>query len=217
MTTPDIPVPATSELLAKVGIRQTKLNLLRTPEQNGVVERQNRTLVEAARTMLSATKVPLFFWAKAIATSCFTQNRSLVIPRHEKTPYHIINAWKPSVKFFHILLVPLATTLTRDGENLDKMKEKVKRIFVPKSTPLTWVSVSRRTKPIQTNCLFKIRPRGLSLDSLRSTSVAIQFLRREKFIPAGSYPKSRTALPNVFTSAEAKYCLYLRVAHKFYG
>nr|GFA90136.1 hypothetical protein [Tanacetum cinerariifolium] len=46
----------------------------RTPEQNGVVERRNRTLVEAARTMLSATKVPLFFWAKAIVTACFTQN-----------------------------------------------------------------------------------------------------------------------------------------------
>ncbi|GKC73246.1 retrovirus-related pol polyprotein from transposon TNT 1-94 [Tanacetum coccineum] len=46
----------------------------RTPEQNGVVKRQNRTLVAAARTMLSAAKVLLFFWAEAIATSCFTQN-----------------------------------------------------------------------------------------------------------------------------------------------
>ncbi|GJS93093.1 retrovirus-related pol polyprotein from transposon TNT 1-94 [Tanacetum coccineum] len=63
---------------------------------------RNRTLVEGARTMLSAAKVPLFFWAAAIATTCFTQNHSLVIPRHEKTPYHIINARKPSVKFFHI-------------------------------------------------------------------------------------------------------------------
>nr|GEY24108.1 putative ribonuclease H-like domain-containing protein [Tanacetum cinerariifolium] len=59
-------------------------SVARTPEQNGVVERQNRKLVEAARTMLSAAKVPLFFWAKAIATTCFTQNRSLVIPQHEK-------------------------------------------------------------------------------------------------------------------------------------
>nr|GEU62108.1 hypothetical protein [Tanacetum cinerariifolium] len=75
----------------------------RTPEPNDVVERQNRTLVEAARTMLSAAKVPLFFWAEAIATTSFTQNRSLVIPRHEKTPYHIINDRKPSVKFFYIL------------------------------------------------------------------------------------------------------------------
>nr|GFC09020.1 hypothetical protein [Tanacetum cinerariifolium] len=94
----------------------------RTPEQNGVVERRNRTLVEAARTMLSAAKVPLFFWAKVIATTCFTQNRSLVIPRHEKTPYHIINDWKPSVKFFHIF--GSTCYIVKDGENLDKMKEK---------------------------------------------------------------------------------------------
>ncbi|GJU75236.1 retrovirus-related pol polyprotein from transposon TNT 1-94 [Tanacetum coccineum] len=94
----------------------------RTPEQNGVVERRNRTLVEAARTMLSAAKVPLFFWAEAIATTCFTQNRSLVIPRHEKTPYHIINGRKPSVKFFHIF--GSLCNIVRDGENLDKMKKK---------------------------------------------------------------------------------------------
>nr|GEV45253.1 Gag-Pol polyprotein [Tanacetum cinerariifolium] len=48
--------------------------IARTPEQNGVVKRQNRTLVEAARTMLSAAKVPLFFWAEAIVTACSTQN-----------------------------------------------------------------------------------------------------------------------------------------------
>nr|GEW29038.1 hypothetical protein [Tanacetum cinerariifolium] len=93
-----------------------------THEQNGVVERQNRTLVEAARTMLSAAKVPLFFLAEAIATTCFTQNRSLVIPRHEKTPYHIINDQKPSVKFFYIF--GSLCYIVRDGENLDKMKEK---------------------------------------------------------------------------------------------
>nr|GFA19754.1 hypothetical protein [Tanacetum cinerariifolium] len=46
----------------------------RTPEQNGIVERRNRTLVEAARTMFSALKLPLFFWAEAIATTCYTQN-----------------------------------------------------------------------------------------------------------------------------------------------
>nr|GEZ98455.1 integrase, catalytic region, zinc finger, CCHC-type, peptidase aspartic, catalytic [Tanacetum cinerariifolium] len=51
-------------------------SVTRTPEQNGVVKRRNRTLVEAAQTMLSTAKVPLFFWAEAIATSCFTQNRS---------------------------------------------------------------------------------------------------------------------------------------------
>nr|GFA00544.1 hypothetical protein [Tanacetum cinerariifolium] len=105
----------------------------RTPEQNGVFERRNRTLVEAARTMLSAAFQGDNFWAEAIATACFTQNRSLVIPRHEKTPYHIINDWKPSVKFFHIF--GSLCYMVRDGENLDKMKEKGNAcIFVGYST-----------------------------------------------------------------------------------
>ncbi|GKA55302.1 retrovirus-related pol polyprotein from transposon TNT 1-94 [Tanacetum coccineum] len=89
---------------------------------NGVVERWNRTLVETARTILSASKLPLFFWAKAIVTTCYTQNRSLIIPRHEQTPYHIINGRKPSLKHFHIF--GCTCYITRDGENLDKMKEK---------------------------------------------------------------------------------------------
>nr|GFA28049.1 integrase, catalytic region, zinc finger, CCHC-type, peptidase aspartic, catalytic [Tanacetum cinerariifolium] len=101
---------------------QHQTSIARTPEQNGVVEIRNRTLVEAARTMLSAAKVPLFFWAEAIATACFTQNRSLIIPRYEKKPYHIINDRKPSIKFFHIF--GSVCYIVRDGENLDKMKEK---------------------------------------------------------------------------------------------
>ncbi|GJZ01214.1 retrovirus-related pol polyprotein from transposon TNT 1-94 [Tanacetum coccineum] len=94
----------------------------RTPEQNGVVERQNRTLIEVARTMLSASKLPLFFWAKAIATACYTQNRFILIMTHHKTAYHIINDRKPSIKHLHSF--GCTSYLIRDGENLDKMKEK---------------------------------------------------------------------------------------------
>nr|GFC17173.1 retrovirus-related Pol polyprotein from transposon TNT 1-94 [Tanacetum cinerariifolium] len=90
---------------AAEGIKH-QTSVARTPEQNGVVERWNRTLVEA----------------EAITTACFTQNRSLVIPRHEKTPYHIINDRKPSVKFFHNF--GSVCCIVRDGENLNKMKEK---------------------------------------------------------------------------------------------
>nr|GEU62414.1 hypothetical protein [Tanacetum cinerariifolium] len=108
-------------------------SIARTPEQNGVVKRRNHTLVEATRTILSAAKVPLFFWAEAIATTCFTQNRSLVIPRHEKTPYHIINDRKPLVKFFYIF--GSLCYIVRDDENLDKIKEKCDEcIFVGYST-----------------------------------------------------------------------------------
>ncbi|GKD81875.1 retrovirus-related pol polyprotein from transposon TNT 1-94 [Tanacetum coccineum] len=89
---------------------------------NGVVERQNHTLVEAARTMLSTSKLPLFFWAEAIAIACYTQNRSIIIPTHEKMAYQIIDNRKPSIKHLHIF--GCSCYLTRDGENLDKMKEK---------------------------------------------------------------------------------------------
>ncbi|GJV21632.1 gag-pol polyprotein [Tanacetum coccineum] len=91
-------------------------------ELYGVVERRNRTLVEAARTMLSASKLPLSFWAEAVATACYTQNRSIIISTHGKTAYHIINDRKPSIKHLHIF--GCTCYITRDGENLDKMKEK---------------------------------------------------------------------------------------------
>ncbi|GJU62354.1 retrovirus-related pol polyprotein from transposon TNT 1-94 [Tanacetum coccineum] len=116
----------------KEGIRH-KTSTAQTPEQNGVVEKWNRTLVGAARTMLSVANIPLYFWAEAIATTCFTQNRSLVIPRHEKTHYHIINGQKSSVKFFYIF--GSLCYIVRDGENLDKVKEKGDAcIFVRYST-----------------------------------------------------------------------------------
>nr|GFA50968.1 retrovirus-related Pol polyprotein from transposon TNT 1-94 [Tanacetum cinerariifolium] len=123
-------------------------SVARTPEQNDIVERRNRTLVEAAQTMLSAAKVPLFFWVEAIATTCFTQNCSLVIPRHEKIPYHIINERKPSVKFFHIF--GSLCYIVRDGENLDKMKEKGDAcIFVGYSTQSKAYKVfNKRTRMI---------------------------------------------------------------------
>nr|GEZ75471.1 hypothetical protein [Tanacetum cinerariifolium] len=116
---------------------QAQVKVVRTDKGtkflNQTLHARNCAVVEAARTMLSATKVPLFFWAEAIATACFTQNRSLVLPRHEKTPYHIINDRKPSVKFFYIF--GSTCYVVRDGENLDKMKEKGDEcIFVGYST-----------------------------------------------------------------------------------
>ncbi|GKF82107.1 retrovirus-related pol polyprotein from transposon TNT 1-94 [Tanacetum coccineum] len=68
----------------------------RTPQQNGVVERRNRTLVEAARTMMIFSKAPMFLWAKVVATGCYTQNRSLIHTRHNKTPYELVHDKKPS-------------------------------------------------------------------------------------------------------------------------
>nr|GEZ08943.1 integrase, catalytic region, zinc finger, CCHC-type, peptidase aspartic, catalytic [Tanacetum cinerariifolium] len=60
-----------AKFFAEVGITQ-QFSAARTPQQNGVVERRNRTLVEAARTMLTFVNLPSFLWAEVIATACFT-------------------------------------------------------------------------------------------------------------------------------------------------
>nr|GEY96316.1 retrovirus-related Pol polyprotein from transposon TNT 1-94 [Tanacetum cinerariifolium] len=67
-----------------------------------VVERKNQMLVEAARTMLIFSHAPLFLWAEAIATACFTQNRSIIHRRFNKTPYELINGRKPDISFVHV-------------------------------------------------------------------------------------------------------------------
>nr|GFD34380.1 retrovirus-related Pol polyprotein from transposon TNT 1-94 [Tanacetum cinerariifolium] len=84
-----------------VGISH-QMSLVRTPLQNGVVERRNRTLVEAARTMLIFSRAPLFLWAEAITTACFTQNFSIIHRRFNKTPYELINGKKPDISFLHV-------------------------------------------------------------------------------------------------------------------
>ena len=73
-----------------------------TPQQNGVVERKNSTLIEAARTMLSESRLPMYFWAEAINTACYTQNRTLIKQDLMKTPYMIMNDKKPTLKYFHV-------------------------------------------------------------------------------------------------------------------
>nr|GFA78117.1 hypothetical protein [Tanacetum cinerariifolium] len=84
-----------------VGISH-QVSSVRTPQQNGVVEQRNRTLVEATRTMLIFSRAPFFLWAEAIATACFTQNRSIVHCHFNKTPYELINERKPDISFLHV-------------------------------------------------------------------------------------------------------------------
>nr|GEZ33843.1 hypothetical protein [Tanacetum cinerariifolium] len=60
------------------------------------------TLVEAARTMLIFSHAPLFLWAEAIATACFTQNRSIIHRQFNKTPYELINGRIPGILFLHV-------------------------------------------------------------------------------------------------------------------
>nr|GEW60930.1 hypothetical protein [Tanacetum cinerariifolium] len=63
----------------------------RTPQQNEVTERKNRTLIEAARTMLAESLLPITFWAKAVNTACYVLNRALVTKSHNMIPYELLN------------------------------------------------------------------------------------------------------------------------------
>nr|GEZ21765.1 hypothetical protein [Tanacetum cinerariifolium] len=89
------------EYFDNVGISH-QMSSVRTLQQNGVVERRNWTLVEAARPMLIFSRAPLFLWAEEIATTCFTQNRSIIHRRFNKTPYELINGKKPDISFLHV-------------------------------------------------------------------------------------------------------------------
>ncbi|GJV12023.1 retrovirus-related pol polyprotein from transposon TNT 1-94, partial [Tanacetum coccineum] len=94
----------------------------RSPQQNGVVERRNRTLIEVVRTMLIYAKAPLFLWAEAVSTACYTQNRSIIRLHHGKTPYEILHDKLPDLSFFHIFGA-LCYSIN-DSENLGKLQPK---------------------------------------------------------------------------------------------
>ncbi|GJT09396.1 retrovirus-related pol polyprotein from transposon TNT 1-94 [Tanacetum coccineum] len=80
------------------GIKR-EYSVARTPQQNGVAERKNRTLIEAARTMLADSKLPTTFWAEAVSTACYVQNRVLIVKPHNKTPYELFRGFKPAIGF----------------------------------------------------------------------------------------------------------------------
>ncbi|GKE90939.1 retrovirus-related pol polyprotein from transposon TNT 1-94 [Tanacetum coccineum] len=109
------------EFYENVGISH-QTSIARTPQQNSIVERQNRTLVEAARIMLIFSKALLFLWAEVINTACYTQNRSIIRRRYNKTPYELMQDKKLDLSFFHVfgaLCYP-----TNDNDDLGKLDAK---------------------------------------------------------------------------------------------
>nr|GEX62051.1 ribonuclease H-like domain-containing protein [Tanacetum cinerariifolium] len=76
-----------------------QFSVARTPQQNGVAKRRNRTLIKVARTMLADSKLTTTFWAKAVNTACYVQNRVLVVKPHNKTPYDVFHGRTPTLSF----------------------------------------------------------------------------------------------------------------------
>nr|GEX45738.1 putative ribonuclease H-like domain-containing protein [Tanacetum cinerariifolium] len=110
-----------NDFCSQKGIKREFSNA-RTPQQNGVAERRNRTLIEAARTMLADAKLPVTFWAEAVNTACYVQNKVLVNKSQNKTPYELVNGRTPAIGFLkpfgcHVMIL---NTL----ENLGKFEAK---------------------------------------------------------------------------------------------
>nr|GFC56066.1 ribonuclease H-like domain-containing protein [Tanacetum cinerariifolium] len=103
------------------GIKKEYSNA-RTPQQNGVAERKNRTLIEAARTMLANSNLPTLFWTEAVRTACYVLNRVLVTSPHNKTPYALLTGNILSVSHFkpfgcHVIILNTSDHLGKfDGK-----------------------------------------------------------------------------------------------------
>nr|GFC72838.1 hypothetical protein [Tanacetum cinerariifolium] len=98
--------------------------------------------------MLTFTNLPSFLWAEAIATTCFTQNRSIIHKRFDKTLYELINKRKPNIKFF--LVFGCRCYLLNDYEDIGKLKAKgYIRVFVGYSKEsATFRIYNKRTRKI---------------------------------------------------------------------
>nr|GEV89742.1 hypothetical protein [Tanacetum cinerariifolium] len=106
----------------QIGWHLSKTFVARSPQQNGVVEIRNRTLIEVFRTRLIYSKAPLFLWAEAVATACYTQNSSIICLHHGKTSYELLHDKLPELSFFHVF--GALCYLTNNSENLGKLQSK---------------------------------------------------------------------------------------------
>ncbi|GJS23630.1 putative ribonuclease H-like domain-containing protein [Tanacetum coccineum] len=91
-----------------------EFSVARTPQQNRVAKRKNRTLIEAARTILADSKLPTTFWAEAVNTPCYVQNRVLVTKPHNKTPYELFLGRKQTIRFMRPFGCPVTILNTID-------------------------------------------------------------------------------------------------------
>jgi hypothetical protein len=94
----------------------------RTPQQNGVVERKNRSLQEMSRTMLNEHNLPQYFWAEAVNTACYVINRTIIRNTLNKTPYELWNNRKPNIGYFKVF--GCKCFILNDRDNLGKFDAK---------------------------------------------------------------------------------------------
>ncbi|GKB02004.1 putative ribonuclease H-like domain-containing protein, partial [Tanacetum coccineum] len=109
------------EFYGSKGVKRESSNA-RTPQQNGVAERKNRTLIKAARTMLADSFLPNTFWAEAVSTACYVLNRVLVTKPQNKTPYELITGKIPIISYIRPFGCHM--TILNTIDQLGKFEEK---------------------------------------------------------------------------------------------
>nr|GEY74169.1 hypothetical protein [Tanacetum cinerariifolium] len=139
-----------NEFYTRKGIKR-EFNNTRTPQQNRVAKRRNMTLIEAAKTMLADAKLLVTFWAEAVNTACYVQNRVLVNKSQNKTPYEIFNSRTPAIGFlksfgYHVMILNTLDHLGKfDAKGVEdyfigySMYSKAFRVF------------NKRTKKVEEN------------------------------------------------------------------
>nr|GEV27889.1 retrovirus-related Pol polyprotein from transposon TNT 1-94 [Tanacetum cinerariifolium] len=109
------------------GIKR-EFNVPRTPQKNDIDEKKNRTFIEAARTMLVDSLLPILFWAEAVTTACYVQNKVLVTKPQKKTPFELLHGRTPSIGFMRPFGCPVTILNTLDP--LGKFEGKVDEGFL---------------------------------------------------------------------------------------
>ncbi|KAJ0938184.1 putative RNA-directed DNA polymerase [Helianthus annuus] len=173
----------------------------RTLEQNGVVERKNRTLIEAARTMLADSGLPLTFWAEAINTACYVQNRVLINPRHKKTAYEIMYKIKPLISYFKVFGCPCFILNLKDS--ISKLAAKIDcGYFLGYSTTAKAYKVfNARTKVVEETLDVKFN----ELSSMKIPANPADLFDLEKFTFENTAVKTNSAGPSEDTTPDYGY------------
>ncbi|GJR62042.1 putative ribonuclease H-like domain-containing protein [Tanacetum coccineum] len=139
-----------NELCAKKWINR-EFSVARTPQQNGVAERKNRTLIEAARTMLADSLLPIPFWAEAVNTACYVLNRVLVTKPQNKTPYELLIGKPPSISFMRPFGCPLTILNTLDPLGKFDGKSDEGYLLGYSTTSKAFRVYNKRTKRVEEN------------------------------------------------------------------
>ncbi|KAK9180632.1 hypothetical protein WN944_023765 [Citrus x changshan-huyou] len=106
----------------RIFCKKHQFSSLRTPQQNGVVERKNKSIQEMARTMLNENNLPKYFWAEAVNTACYVLNRVLIRPQLNKTPYELWKDRKSNIGYFKVFGCKCFILKTKD--NVSKFDSK---------------------------------------------------------------------------------------------